>query len=281
MTHINETFSEYAKLVVYPGDCLNLLKQIPDGHATLVVTSPPYNLGKEYEKRVPLKDYLEQQRKVIKECVRILNGRGSLCWQVGTYVQSGEVFPLDNLFYPIIKELGLKMRNRIIWHFNTGLTCQKRFSGRHETVMWFTKSDEYVFNLDPVRVPRRAPMKKHVSGPNKGKLMGNRLGKNPEDVWHIPKYVPERTRHPCQYPVALIERLILALTNSGDLVVDPYLGSGTTAIAALLHGRKCAGAEKIPRYQEIIQKRVKAFECETLKYRSLNDIVGLNSSLAA
>lgn len=279
MTHIHETYSKNAKIVVYPGDCLELLKQIPDGQAKLIVTSPPYNLGKEYEKRLPLKDYLEEQKKILKQCVRILDDKGSLCWQVGTYVRSGEVFPLDSLFYPIIKDLGLKMRNRIIWHFNTGLTCKKRFSGRHETVMWFTKSKEYLFNLDSVRIPRISPVTKHDRGANKGKPIGSPLGKNPEDVWHIPKFMAENCGHPCQYPIALIERLILAFTNSGDLVVDPFLGSGTTAIAALLHDRKCAGAEKIPDYRQIIKERIHKIEGNSLKYRSLKDVIELNSFL--
>lgn len=177
--NVSDSFKRSDHAVVYAGDCLELLKTVPDGTIQLVVTSPPYNIGKEYEKRLKLQAYLEQQESVIKECVRTLAPAGSICWQVGNYVEDGYIVPLDTVLYPIFTKLGLRLRNRIIWHFEHGLHCAKRFSGRYETIVWFTKSDQYVFNLDAIRVPQKYPGKKYFKGPKAGEYSCNPLGKNP------------------------------------------------------------------------------------------------------
>jgi adenine-specific DNA-methyltransferase len=176
---IANEFKLSESIVVYPGDCLDLLKTIPDESLQLIVTSPPYNIGKEYEKKLHLDMYLQQQARVITECVRALSPRGSICWQVGNYVDRGAIIPLDTVLYPIFSGLGLKMRNRIIWHFEHGLHCSRRFSGRYEMIIWFTKSDEYVFNLDAVSVPQKYPGKKYFKGPKAGQNSCKRLRKNP------------------------------------------------------------------------------------------------------
>ncbi|MGH7081219.1 MAG: DNA methyltransferase, partial [Acetobacteraceae bacterium] len=139
----------------------------------LIVTSPPYNIGKVYERRRLLEHYVAQQAQVISECVRLLSARGSLCWQVGNHVHDGEIFPLDMVLYPVFQEHGLHLRNRIVWHFEHGLHCSKRLSGRYETILWFTRTDDYVFNLDPIRVPSKYPGKKYFKGPNAGRLSCN------------------------------------------------------------------------------------------------------------
>ena len=131
---ILQRFDTKEHIVVYPGDCLDLLRQIPDRTMKLIVTSPPYNIGKEYEKRLKLDTYLEQQAIVIKECARTLSDKGSICWQVGNYVKDGHIIPLDTVLYPIFTNRGLRMRNRIIWHFKHGLHCKRRFSGRYEAM---------------------------------------------------------------------------------------------------------------------------------------------------
>jgi len=252
-------FSESARVTLYLGDCMDLLREIPDGAARLVVTSPPYNIGKAYESRLDLEKYLDDQRAVISECVRVLAEDGSICWQVGNHVREGEVFPLDILLYPHFASHNLHMRNRIIWHFEHGLHCTRRFSGRYETINWFTKSDRYVFDLDPIRVPQKYPGKRYYKGPRAGQYSCNPAGKNPGDLWVIPNVKHnhiEKTVHPCQFPVELIERLVLSMTRMGDLVVDPYMGVGSTAVAAVLHNRRAAGAEIVPEYLEIAKKRV-------------------------
>ncbi len=270
---IVEKFSPSENIVVHPGDCMDLLRTIPDELLQLVVTSPPYNIGKEYEKRLKLESYLEQQTEVIAECVRCLSPKGSICWQVGNYVNNGAIIPLDTVLYPIFTNFGLKMRNRIIWHFEHGLHCSRRFSGRYETIIWFTKTDDYVFNLDPVRVPQKYPGKKYFKGPNAGKYSCNPLGKNPGDLWVVPNVKSnhvEKTGHPCQFPVELIERLVLSMTNESDWVCDPFLGTGTSIIAALRHRRRGVGAEVFPKYINLAKQRIGKELSGTLITRPMN-----------
>lgn len=164
---IPHEFMDSNVATVYNGDCMDFLKTIPDGTFQLIVTSPPYNIGKEYETRVEIEEYLLQQELVIDECVRTLSDSGSICWEVGNFV-NGEVIPLDIVLYPHFKKHNLKLRNRIIWYFGHGLHCSRRFSGRYESILWFTKTDDYTFNLDPVRVPQKYPGKKYFKGEKKG-----------------------------------------------------------------------------------------------------------------
>ncbi|MFZ1934008.1 MAG: site-specific DNA-methyltransferase [Thermoguttaceae bacterium] len=269
---IAEGFDSSERIVVYPGDCLKFLRDCPDRAFQLIVTSPPYNIGKEYEKRLKLDSYVAQQAAVIRECVRTLSPNGSICWQVGNYVDSGSIVPLDAVLYPIFTGLGLRMRNRIIWHFEHGLHCSRRFSGRYETIIWFTKTDDYVFNLDAVRVPQKYPGKKHFKGPKAGKYSCNPLGKNPGDLWVIPNVKNnhvEKTEHPCQFPVELIERLVLAMTNEGDWVFDPFLGSGSTIIGAVRHDRRGVGAEIVSKYISLARQRIQRELDGTLRTRPM------------
>jgi len=257
---------------LFHGDCLDLLKSMPDESADLVVTSPPYNLGKEYESRMDLDTYLQQQSRVIAESVRILKKTGSLCWQVGNFVDNGAIVPLDSALFPVFHNLGLTMRNRIVWHFAHGLHCTRRFSGRYEVISWYTKTRDYYFDLDPVRVPQKYPGKRHYKGPRAGKLSGNPKGKNPSDVWEIPNVKSnhvEKTDHPCQFPVELIERLVLSMTPVEGLVVDPFMGVGTTGIAAVRHQRRVAGAELNGKYIRTAIKRLKLEAVGKLRTRPM------------
>ncbi len=267
---INNKYSKRDKAMLYNGDCLELLQTIPDESIQLIITSPPYNIGKEYEKKLDVKEYVSQQQRVINECSRVLKAEGSICWEIGNYVNNGEIIPLDILLYDCFKKNNLKMRNRIIWHFGHGLHGSKRFSGRYETIIWFTKSNDYVFNLDNVRIPQKYPGKKHYKGPNAGKYSCNPLGKNPSDVWDIPNVKSnhiEKTLHPCQFPVALIQRLVLALSDKNDIVFDPFLGVGTTSVASILNNRRVAGAEIVKKYYDIACKRVKLAHIGKLQIR--------------
>lgn len=273
---IASVFNPSADFILHTGDTRDLLKQIPEEFVQLVVTSPPYNLGKPYEERLELIDYLHQQEEVITECIRVLKPQGSICWQVGNFVNEREITPLDIVLYPIFAKFGLHLRNRIIWHFGHGLHASKRFSGRYEVILWFTKSSEYIFNLDEVRIPQKYPEKKHFKGPHKGELSGNPLGKNPSDIWEIPNVKSnhvEKTNHPCQFPVELIERLVLALTNPGDWVLDPFMGVGSTAIAALIHGRKALGSEIMPEYVQLTRERIDLAEQGKLRIRPMERLV--------
>ena len=252
---------------------LKFMRRFPDGSMSLIVTSPPYNIGKAYEKRISEEQYIKSQAACIAEATRLLAPKGSICWQVGNYVQNSEVVPLDVVLYPIFKSHGLQLRNRIVWMFGHGFHCQKRFSGRYETILWFTKSEEYTFNLDPVRIPAKYPNKKYFRGPKKGQLSCNPRGKNPSDIWDIPNVKSnhiEKTVHPCQFPVELIERLVLALTNKGDNVLDPYLGVGSTVIAALMHDRHAYGCDKEQSYIDIAWERIHQLRAGTLRTRPMN-----------
>lgn len=271
---ISDRYTESSEIVLFHGDCMDMLAGIPDESVQLFVTSPPYNIGKEYESKLVLEQYLELQATVISRCVQLLRDGGSICWQVGNHVAGPqEILPLDIALYPLFAANGLHLRNRLVWHFEHGLHCSKRLSGRHETILWFTKGKNYRFNLDPIRVPQKYPGKRHYRGPNIGKYSGNPLGKNPGDVWIFPNVKwnhPEKTIHPCQFPVELVERLVLSLTGEGDLVVDPYLGVGSTAVAAVMHKRRVAGSEIVPEYMDIARDRVRLAKAGRLKTRPMN-----------
>lgn len=268
------------------GDTLENVKKIETDKFDLIISSPPYNVGKEYEVKTSIEKYLKEQDTVIEELIRVLSQKGSICWQVGNFVDKGEVFPLDIFYYHIFKKHGLKLRNRIIWHFGHGLHASNRFSGRYETILWFTKSDEYIFNLDDVRIPAKYPGKRHFKGPKKGQLSGNPKGKNPTDIWeivirdweqelwNIPNVKsnhPEKTEHPCQYPIELVERCILALTTEKkSWVLDPYAGVGSTMVAAIKNNRNVIGIEKEDKYVNIAKDRVEKFLNGSLKIRPIN-----------
>ncbi|HDZ21508.1 hypothetical protein LCGC14_0124400 [marine sediment metagenome] len=270
-------------------DALPFLRRLPPNSTQLVITSPAYQIGKEYERNVDWNQYLAFQAEAISECVRALKPGGSICWQVGNHVRTkGRILPLDIALHPLFdahrRTDGIQLRNRIIWHFEHGLNCKRRFSGRYETILWYTKGDDYLFNLDDVRIPQKYPGKKAYNGQNRGKYSGNPLGKNPGDFWAFPTNEvsgdvwvfpnvkanhAEKTGHPCQFPIELPARLILALSNPGDLVLDPFMGAGTTPVAAILLGRRAAGVDYVKEYVATARKRVKAAASGGLKIRPI------------
>ncbi|MBS0297945.1 MAG: site-specific DNA-methyltransferase [Proteobacteria bacterium] len=275
------------------GDAAVRLADVEDGTCRLVITSPPYNIGKPYEPvRRSLEEYLAWLKPIVSASANKVSSDGHLCWQVGNYVRNGEVFPLDYFMYNMITELGFKLRNRIVWHFNFGLHASKRFSGRYETLLWFSKADSYFFNLDPVRVPQLYPGKRHSKnkGEKAGQPSGNPAGKNPTDfwtfnadeamltdpIWEIPnvkKQHAEYTIHPCQFPSELVERCVLALTAAGDTVLDPFVGAGTTVIAAARHNRTGVGIDQSDEYIQIAESRLQRFLAGDLTLRPLGQPV--------
>lgn len=281
---ISEKFDEKEHIVVVEDDTLIALRKLPESKFKLAVSSPPYNIGKEYEKQIELQHYIDWQAEVIKELARIVSEDGSIVWQVGNFIDKGEIFPLDIYFYPIFKALGFQLRNRIVWHFDHGLHASKRFSGRYEVLLWFTKSKDYTFNLDSVRVPSKYPGKLHYKGEKKGLPSGNPLGKNPSDYWtiisdewengiieipNVKSNHPEKTPHPCQFPIELIERCVLALTNENDWVIDPFGGVGSSLIAAIKNGRCGMVIDRDSQYIELTKERIHAFQNGVLKIRPL------------
>lgn len=269
-------------------DALEFSRTLPPDSVKLIITSPPYNIGKEYETRQGIDAYITGLLPALTEFARILSPDGSLCWQTGNFVDNGEIYPLDIYFYPYFKRLGLHLRNRIVWHFGHGLHCSKRFSGRYETILWFTKSDQYTFNLDDVRVPAKYPGKRYFKGKKKGQISGNPKGKNPEDVWemtverliddwdaqiweipNVKNNHPEKVDHPCQFPVELAERCVLALTDENEIVYDPFAGVGSSLIAALKNGRRAYGTDLEQAYVTIGLDRIRKLAEGTLATRPI------------
>ena len=281
---VNGNYNHESQIILHNGDTGKFLKTIPDSSIALIISSPPYNIGKVYEKRVGIEQYLSWHEQGIESFLRILKQDGSVCWQVGNYVEDGEVFPLDIYFYQIFKKFGFKLRNRIIWHFGHGLHASKRFSGRYETILWFTKSDNYKFNLDNVRVPQKYPGKREYKGENRGQPSCNPKGKNPSDIWqvltndwdvclwdipNVKSNHPEKTIHPCQFPIELVERCVLAVTDEEDRVFDPYCGVGSALIAAVKNGRRAIGCDKEEQYINIAKQRLKDYFLGRLKSRPI------------
>ena len=288
--HIYKRFKESNTVTLYNGDCLNLLKKLPSESVDLVVTSPPYCIGKAYEDpHNDIQTFRKQHTKIFKELYRVVKVGGSICWQTGYHISDKCVIPLDYIVYDIFtslsaqKEHPLTLRNRIIWTFGHGLNSTTRFSGRHETILWFTKGNQTTFNLDDIRVPQKYPGKRSYKGPNKGQLSGNPFGKNPSDIWDIPNVKAmhvEKTDHPCQFPVAIPRRLIKALTDPGDLILDPFMGSGTTGVAALLEGRRFVGAELMKKYYDISVDRLKDTANGVVKVREDKPVAEPNPNAA-
>lgn len=289
---IYKRFREENQITLYNGDSLKLLKQIPSESVDIIITSPPYCIGKEYEDpQNDIESFKSEHKRIFPDIYRVLKPGGSICWQVGYHINDASVFPLDFFVYDIFiegskeKEYPLLLRNRIIWTFGHGLNSSKRFSGRHETILWFTKGKNNNFDLDSIRVPQKYPGKRSYKGPNKGELSGNILGKNPSDVWDIPNVKAqhlEKTEHPCQFPVAIPRRLIKALAPVNGLVLDPYSGSGTSGVAAVLENRRFVGAEILPQYYDIAIERINAAERGEAKVREDAPVAepNLNSSVA-
>jgi adenine-specific DNA-methyltransferase len=244
-------------------------------------------MGKEYEKSRSVQDFITAHKRVLPEIARITRTGGSICWQVGYHVANQIAYPLDYVVFSILNEIAnIKLRNRVIWTFGFGMHHFSRFSGRHETVLWFTKGSEYHFDLDAVRVPQKYPGKRRYKGPRRGEYSCNPKGKNPGDVWEIPNIKAghmEKSGHPCQYPVALAERFVRALCPKLGVVFDPYSGSGSTGVAAALNECRFVGAEVNEQYQEIAKQRLVLAYAGSARFRPADQpiyIAGPNEAVA-
>lgn len=288
---ISNTYENDNECTLYHGDCFELLDSIQNESVDLVVTSPPYCIGKSYEKSSDnIETFIEQHKLLFPKIYGVLKNGGSLCWQVGYQSSDAEILPLDFVVYDLIKNQidkeiahDLKLRNRIVWTFGHGLNAKKRFSGRHETILWFTKGNQYEFDLDSVRVPQKYPGKKYYKGSRKGEYSCNKKGKNPSDVWDIPNVKAnhvEKTSHPCQFPISIPTRLIRALTPQKGLVLDPFMGVGTTGAAAILEGRRFVGSEIDSSYFKIAESRIISASKGELRYREDAPVNKPNTKMA-
>lgn len=246
--------------LIYTGDCLAVLPKLRSAFQ-LTVTSPPYNIGKEYESRRPLAEYLDWSEEWIRSVHEATAPDGALWLNLG-YVPvpgRGKAIPLPYLLWDRIPFF---LVQEVVWHYGAGVAARHSFSPRNEKFLWYvTNPDRYVFNLDDVRDPDV----KYPRQFKNGRLKVNPLGKNPTDVWSIPKVTSgekrsskERTPHPAQFPVALIERIVKACSNPGDLVLDPFVGSGSAARVSIELGRPFVGIEIQERYVKIARARLDA-----------------------
>jgi adenine-specific DNA-methyltransferase len=257
---------------LYEGDCIVLLSDLPEESVDLVVSSPPYCMGKAYEPGARDVDaFVQHHEEVLPLVIKALKPGGSLCWQVGYHFYKGMCTPLD---YLVLRQMeahpDMILRNRIAWTFGHGLHASNRFSGRHETILWFTKGKDYEFDLDAVRIVQKYPGKLSSRGDRKGQPSGNPSGKNPSDVWDMPNVNAnhvEKTEHPCQFPIGLAQRLIRALTKDGDVVLDPFCGVGSAGAAALFEGRRFIGAELDSNYIQVAAERLRLASRGELRYR--------------
>ena len=246
-------------VLLYHGDSLELLKHMKP-MVNLTVTSPPYNIGKEYEAVRPLEEYVIWSQEWISLVHRCTSPNGSFWLNLG-YVSVEDRAKAIPLPYVLWNTIPFFLIQEIVWNYGAGVAGRLFFSPRNEKFLWYVKNPEnYVFNLDSVRDP-------DVKYPNQkknGKLKCNPLGKNPTDVWQIPKVTSgasrsskERTPHPAQFPIALISRIINASSNAGDIVLDPFVGSGSTIEAAIRNGRRVVGIEANRTYIETAIRRIK------------------------
>jgi len=226
------------------GDAVAIMRELPSNSVDLLIADPPYNLGKDYGNNKDLKarhDYDDFTRVWLNEADRLLKPTGSI------YVFMGVRF-ISDLFRILEDELKLIFNGWITWHYTQGMGRKQGFSPRHEDILYFTKSDKFTFNLDDVRVPQKYFRKRN-----------NMSGANPGDVWqfsHVHYCSAERERHPTQKPEALLERIIRASSNEGDLVFDPFVGSGTTCRVANLLTRRWIGVDLNPDYIQMSEKRI-------------------------
>lgn len=259
---LGEPYFETDDVLLYNGDCVTLMERLPGNTIDLTVTSPPYNIGKEYENTMPLNEYLIWCEHWINQIHRICSLDGSFWLNLGYQSVSGKAKAIP-IPYLLWDRVPFFMIQEIVWHYSAGVAGRKFFSPRNEKFIWYVKNAKtYTFNLDDVRDP-------NVKYPNQkknGKIKVNSLGKNPSDVWEIPKVTSgknraskERTPHPAQFPEAVIQRIIKASSNPCDIVLDPFLGSGTTAVVAAKLGRKTIGFEINREYCELAIERLESY----------------------
>jgi DNA modification methylase len=228
------------------GDAARVMAGLPCNSVELLIADPPYNLGKDYGNNQDMLDwqgYEKFTRQWLAAAVPLLRPSGSL------YVFMGVQF-IARLFLMMQAEFGLHFNGWITWHYTQGMGRKTGFSPRHEDILYFTRSHDYTFNLEAVRIPQKYYRQRN-----------NMAGANPGDVWHFSHVHysnPEREQHPTQKPEALLARIIQASSNPGELVLDPFVGSGTTCRVAQALGRRYLGIDINPEYIAMSQRRLEA-----------------------
>lgn len=216
---------------------------LPPASVRLALTSPPYNAGKAYEDKLGLDQYRGFAESWIAALAPLLTPDGSLWLNVGYMKLSAtETLPLPYLYWPICTQHGFHLIQEIVWHYEGGMSYKRRFAHRTERWLWLVRNPEnYCFDLDAIRDPS---LNRTVDPRN------NPLGKNPTDLWYFDRVVggtgkgAAKTSHPCQFPEPMIERIVRACSAAGDTVLDPFAGSGTTAVVCQRLGRPFIAIEQ-------------------------------------
>lgn len=256
---LGKPYYQGSGVALYHGDCSELLEKLPPESINLTITSPPYNIGKEYEDIAPMEQYVDWCATWIDKIYKCSAADGAFWLNLGyaEFPGKGLAVPLPYLLWDITP---FYLLQELVWNYAAGVACKRRLSPRNEKFLWYVKDREnYKFNLDLIRDP-------NVKYPNQkknGKLKCNPLGKNPSDVWQIAKVTSgknrasiERTDHPAQFPIELIRRLFLASSNEYDIVLDPFSGSGTCCEVGLITNRHVIGFEVYEPYLELSAKRL-------------------------
>lgn len=252
--------------VIYCADCVPALRKLTGEVVSLTVTSPPYNIGKEYENPLPLEEYVDWCEQWMREIHRATRPDGAFWLNVGYVEVPGRAKALP-LPYLLWQRSPFYLIQEVIWNYGAGVAARKSLSPRNEKLLWYVKDPaSYAFHLDSIRDPDvKYPLQK-----KNGKLRCNTIGKNPSDVWQIAKVTsgenrasPERTSHPAQFPIDLVDRIVLGCSNPGDLILDPFMGSGTVAVSCLRHGRCFLGIEIKPDYCRISARRIERFVADS------------------
>lgn len=259
---LGKPYFEADNVVIFNADTTNLMALLPPDSINLIVTSPPYNIGKEYETVMDIQKYVEWTKAWTKGIPRVLTRSGAFWLNLG-YVKFDDKAKALPLPYLLWDKIDLHLIQEVVWNYGAGVAGKRFLSPRNEKWLWYVMdSENYTFNLDAIRDPDV----KYPTQKKNGKLRCNTIGKNPSDVWQIAKVTsgtdrssPERTPHPAQFPTDLIDRIILGFSNEEETVLDPFLGSGSTAISCLKHNRKVIGFEIREDYCSVAAKRIKDF----------------------
>ncbi|TAE03346.1 MAG: site-specific DNA-methyltransferase [Bacteroidetes bacterium] len=263
---LGEPYFSNEFVAIYHLDCKEGLQKMLANKIKIdsTITSPPYNIGKEYEKALSVPEYIDWLAEISDLIYQVTKNNGSYLLNLG-YLKlesQARALPIPYLIWDKIK---FYLNQEIVWNYGAGVACKNYLSPRNEKILWYVKNiEEYIFNLDAIRDPDV----KYPNSKKNGKLRANTLGKNPSDVWQIAKVTTganrssqERTNHPAQFPEDLVLRMILGFTNENDLILEPFLGSGTTTVVAMKNNRQCIGFELNKHYCEIAKQRIEQVEC--------------------
>jgi len=256
---VGKPYFESENVLQYKMDCSEFMKRLNNEIIDLTITSPPYNIGKEYEKILKTEDYLEWCKKWMSQIFQVTSSFGSFWLNLGYFEvqRKGKCVPIPYLLWD---KTPFYLLQEIVWQYGAGVSTKKYFAPRNEKYLWYVKnSDRYTFNLDNVRDKNvKYPLQK-----KNGKLKCNPLGKNPGNVWDIPKVTSgknrsskERIDHPAQFPLAILDRVIKGSSNENDLIFDPLIGSGSVAVSSIKNNRMVVGCEINDKYLEIAKERI-------------------------